>query len=117
MSNTVEPITDEERKDRWAQHSAILVKRLRETVAGGVSPRQIGLDFAEALNIYESTLSAAEEENAKLREALMNLNKALDTFWNDDTQSFSSIAERHCLSITEAQIACCNALSKGKDDG
>lgn len=119
MTKTVEPITDEARQIFWKE-AAIL-----NTKGSFVS----GDEYLNLAARYESALSAAEEENKRLREALLdvyplavvyasNYSRLHDVeadFSPQHAQLFLRIAQ--LLEAPELEKVARNALTKGKDDG
>ena len=110
MTNTVEPITDEERQSviADAQKSVNEPLLVNTGYAAGSYP-------AYVLR-YEARLSATEEENKRLREAL----KAADKLCNEALPKFnwgkSALDANAIRLLNEVPGMIRNALNKGKDD-
>lgn len=102
MTNTVEPITDENRKaiKKWAN--------------------SIGPEVCEWLDAYEARLLVVEEENKRLREVLRPFyteRAGYDPLLDGPTSDACGVDVSVWFSITMGHLrAVRDALSKGKDD-
>ena len=85
------------------------VEALRKTLVATEESRQYWFYVASEENKVADALRA---EIARLREAPIQLNKAIDAFWNDHLQTSFRLAERHYSAITAAQVKCRAALGK-----